>query len=89
MITANEARKLTDALDISQHTAFLSVEIHNAAKQGLSWIEFYKQPYQTMAATHADEAMRRTTLALQNHGFKVEYIQSTDQREPSCTRVSW
>ena len=89
MITASEAKLLTEELDISEHTAFISVKIRDAAKAGLSSIDFMQEPYKSMAAKFTSEAMPRTVLALHQNGFRVEYIESSDQRDPSFTRVSW
>lgn len=89
MITASEAKLLSEELDISMHTAFISVKIRDAAKSGLTSIDFMEEPYKSMAAKFTSEEMRRTALALHQNGFKVEYIESSDQRDPSFTRVSW
>lgn len=89
MITAKEAIQLTESLDISKHTAYLSTEIHRAAMGGLRSIKLCHKPYNCMGSNYATPEATKILEALKASGFDVIHLPSNDQREPDSVRISW
>lgn len=89
MITAAEAKKNAEGLDISEFTAYLSVEISRASVRGQRSITIYQAPYNSIGSNHASPAMVKVGEALLANGFKVFYITSTDQRDPDGVKIEW
>ncbi|UPT52948.1 hypothetical protein [Hafnia phage yong3] len=89
MITAKEASKLADSLDISSHVVVISKGIETAAKQGLRELVLQYAPYNSMGAEYASESLKRLRAELISNGYKVEHIPAQSQMDDSTTRITW
>lgn len=89
MITAQEAIKLAEELDISSYVESVSQSVEAAAKQGLRELILQNSPYNSMGSDYAPEAMKRLRRELLNHGYNVEHIPAETQMDIAETRITW
>lgn len=89
MITAQEARKLTDKLDISEYISYIEALIIQASEKGETTITLTQYPYCNIGAISQDRRMEKVQNTLVANGYRVEYIAPYDQRETANVRISW
>lgn len=89
MITAQEARELSDKLDISEDIEFISESIRAAATRGYNKVTLATKYGPVGNPDTQDPVFIKIAKWLANSGFSVLYSPSMDQRDNDRTEVVW
>lgn len=89
MITAQEARELSDKLDISEDIEFISVSIRVAATNGYNKLTLATKYGSVGNPDTQDPTTMKIAKWLADSGFTVLYYPSMDQRDNERTEVAW
>ena len=89
MITAQEARELSDKLDISEDIEFISNSIRVAATKGYNKVSLVTKYGSVGNPDTQDPTTMKITEWLADSGFTVVYYPSIDQRDNERTEVAW
>ncbi|ANY29782.1 hypothetical protein [Escherichia phage Greed] len=89
MITAQEARELSDKLDISEDIEFISNSIRVAATKGYNKVSLVTKYGSVGNPDTQDPTTMKIAKWLADSGFKVLYYPSMDQRDNERTEVAW
>ncbi|AJT60566.1 hypothetical protein AVU36_gp81 [Escherichia phage CAjan] len=89
MITAQEARELSDKLDISEDIEFISDSIRVAATKGYNKVSLVTKYGAVGNPDTQDPTTMKIAKWLSDSGFTVLYYPSMDQRDNERTEVAW
>lgn len=89
MITAQEARKLSDKLDISEYISYIDALIVQASEKGETNITLTQYPYCKIGSSGQDRRMEKVQNTLVANGYIVEHTPPFDQRDTANVRISW
>lgn len=89
MITAKEARKNSESINIDEYITYLDRKITEASRMGRDHITITNQPYCHIGSGSAGPAMKRVQEQLTIAGFVIEHKPALHQLDNAVVKISW
>lgn len=89
MITAQQARKNSENLDITEYIYDLDKWITKASLEGRDCIKLFQKPYSEIGSPNARPVMRKVTEQLVSFGYKIKYNQPLSRMDTESVEILW